>query len=248
MKLIDSNIKKAIEDAVHDHGSILALSKCIGVSHSTIIFWLNGKTRSIDGDIWRFKVFPMLENHLARHGVYFDDMKASPQSGKSCRYTQKSDNASGHALHEVPVITQSNAHHYDPAFESFRDFAAANSTEKAFFASHPKDGYLAMRLEQDNHEIALPKGALLLVAGNEYAENGDTVIAKLFTPTKILIGKYIKDGDKVSLAPLSSNGEPLTWNSKDRKQHLQWVYPVTEAKIELKEKRPHKGNSDQHNT
>ena len=46
MRLIDNMIRKSLVEAVEKSGGLLAFSKQIGVAHSTVLFWLNGKSGS----------------------------------------------------------------------------------------------------------------------------------------------------------------------------------------------------------
>ena len=62
MRTIDENIKKILWNAVKKQGSVLHLSRLLGVSHSTVLFWLNGKIKSISTDIWSERVYPFLED------------------------------------------------------------------------------------------------------------------------------------------------------------------------------------------
>ena len=65
MRLIDNMIRKSLVEAVEKSGGLLAFSKRIGVAHSTVLFWLNGKTKSINSDLWRGRVYPEIESYLA---------------------------------------------------------------------------------------------------------------------------------------------------------------------------------------
>ena len=67
MREIDENIKMVLWSAVKKQGSVLQLSRILGVSHSTILFWLNGKIKNISTDIWCRKLYPVLEEELVCH-------------------------------------------------------------------------------------------------------------------------------------------------------------------------------------
>ena len=45
MRLIDSVIRSSLSEAVKKSGGLLAFSRRIGVAHSTVLFWLTGKTK-----------------------------------------------------------------------------------------------------------------------------------------------------------------------------------------------------------
>ena len=65
MRLIDRAIRRSLSEAVDKAGGLLAFSRRIGVAHSTVLFWLTGKTKRINSDLWRGRVYPEIESYLA---------------------------------------------------------------------------------------------------------------------------------------------------------------------------------------
>ena len=60
MQEIDESVKNSLRRLIGQCGSVLAASRVLGVSHSTVLFWLNGKIRHISTDVWRERVYPVL--------------------------------------------------------------------------------------------------------------------------------------------------------------------------------------------
>jgi SOS-response transcriptional repressor LexA len=155
MKAIDEGIRRALKAAARDCGSVLGLSRRLGVSHSTVLFWSSGKTKSIDGDVWRYKVAPLLKSYI---GPLAEEGRLGV--------------ASAPAMHEVPVIGLAQAAGFDPALEPFEAYARGCGEETAFFATEPKDGYFALKIEGRSMEPEFPDGTLILVAGGDFVQGG----------------------------------------------------------------------------
>ncbi len=59
MKITPSVID-AINKATNYYGNVSQLAKNMGVAHSTVLFWLSGKTSNISGHLWMTKIRPVL--------------------------------------------------------------------------------------------------------------------------------------------------------------------------------------------
>ncbi len=228
MKEIDDVIRGAIKDAVQECGSVLKLSRRIGVSHSTVLFWSNGRTRCIDGDVWRFKVYPVLEPHLRRRG---GSARLAPESME-----EASLGAAG-AMREVPVIGLAQAAGFDPALEPFEAYARGCGAETALFATEPKGGYFALRVEGSSMDSEFPDGTLILVAGGEFVQNGDIVAARIRESGQVVVKRYRREGDLLRLESLNSRGAVYEWDCRFERGYLEWMHPVVEAKVDLRARR-----------
>ena len=51
--VITESIQKAIQAAVKKSGSVLSFARTIGVSHTTVTYWINGRTRKINATVWQ---------------------------------------------------------------------------------------------------------------------------------------------------------------------------------------------------
>jgi len=61
---ITPQIKKAIQQAIEAKGNLTQFAKSLGLAHSTIIFWLSGKTKGINGAVWVQRVRPAISRFL----------------------------------------------------------------------------------------------------------------------------------------------------------------------------------------
>lgn len=57
---ITPSIAAAIRRAIDYYGNPSQLANRIGVAHSTVFFWISGKTSSISGKLWQSKIRPVL--------------------------------------------------------------------------------------------------------------------------------------------------------------------------------------------
>ncbi len=216
---ITREIKKALEKAVDDCGSVFQLSKKLGVSHSTVLFWLNGKTSNMSGDVWYEKVKPILA--MENRGAYASGDEASGISN----------------LQKVPVISFANAMGYDPTLEPIDSYAKDCSDELATFMSTKKDGYFALRVEGDSMSPVLPNGSIIYVAGGEFAENGDLVVAKIRDSGQVVVKNYSRNGSDIVLESINPRGKTFKWNTKEQPDYLVWMWPVIEYTVKARRQR-----------
>ena len=65
--VITESIQKAIQSAIDKCGRMLSFSRLVGVSHTTVAFWLNGRTRKINSTVWD-NLHPLIREYLdSRH-------------------------------------------------------------------------------------------------------------------------------------------------------------------------------------
>ncbi len=57
---ITPEIKAAILKAIDLHGNVTQFAKHLGIAHSTVLFWLSGKTTIVSGRLWAQKLRPAL--------------------------------------------------------------------------------------------------------------------------------------------------------------------------------------------
>lgn len=57
---IDDGIRTAIRKAIDLHGNMTQFAKKMGIAHSTVLFWLSGKTAEVSGRLWAQRLRPEL--------------------------------------------------------------------------------------------------------------------------------------------------------------------------------------------
>lgn len=224
MQKINEEIIEALEKASEHCGNLFRLSKKIGVERSTVYFWMTGKTKSIEGDTWNKKVLPMIQPYL-KHKI------SEPAEPYTAEAVTPGD------LFEIPVISFAHAASYDPTLEPIDAFAKDCSDEKALFSCRSKDGYFALRVEGDSMSPVLPDGSIIYVAGGEFAERGDLVVAKLRDSGDVVVKKYQRHNNVISLESINPNGKSYQWNIKESPGYLVWMWPVIEYTVRARQQR-----------
>ncbi len=230
-------IKEAIKKAIDLHGNVTQFAKHLGIAHSTVLFWLSGKTTQVSGRLWAQKLRPSLMPFLGP-SVFADrplNKSFFQTHEESAGYS--SEVSSAPQMHEAYVISFAQAASFDPAIEPIDCYAKDCGEETAVFANEVKPGYFAIKVEGDSMCPDFPPGTVLLVAGGEYPQRGDTVVAKLRGNGQVVVKSYQRKDNIIRLESVNSSGKCFEWDCKDNPGYLDWMYPVLEANIDLRAKR-----------
>lgn len=138
-------------------------------------------------------------------------------------------------LTDVPVLSFAQAAGYEPAIEPFDDFARGCSDETALF-TETRPGFFALRVEGDSMSPEYPNGTILLIAGGEYPQRGDVVVAKLRSG-QVVVKKYSRKDNVISLESENPNGMNFNWHCKEDPGFVMWMYPVIEVTLKLRNRR-----------
>ena len=222
---VTPEILAAIDGAIEHYGNITQFAKHLGIAHSTILFWKSGKTANISGQLWINKL---------RHELRPFMHSASDRS----RFTLREDSmpyASEQPFrsNKAPLVTFSQIVDFDPTIESPSTFAANLGGKSVLFAREVKSGYFALELDESAKCGTFPFGTVFLVASGEYAQNGDTVVARLRDTGEIVIRHYLREENRVKLSPVNGNGRTYEWEARDNSSHIVWMYPVIEINLDL---------------
>ena len=80
---ITPEIMKLIKQSIDRHGNLTQFAQSIGVRHSTVVFWLSGKTKSINGGVWAKQVRPEI-----MPGLKLADLGTNPPTIKDIHVEQ----------------------------------------------------------------------------------------------------------------------------------------------------------------
>jgi len=230
-------IKEAIRKAIDLHGNVTQFAKHLGIAHSTVLFWLSGKTTQVSGRLWAQKLRPSLMPFLGAsvfadrplNKTFFQAREESSSYGEELSTVSK--------MHEAPVISFAQAAGFDPAIEPIDCYAKDCADDTAIFANEVKPGYFAIRVEGDSMCPDFPPGTVLLIAGGEYPQRGDTVVAKIRESGQVVVKSYVRKDNTIRLESMNQGGKSFEWDCKDNPGFLDWMYPVLEANIDLRAKR-----------
>ncbi|OGV48657.1 MAG: hypothetical protein A2017_04415 [Lentisphaerae bacterium GWF2_44_16] len=228
---ITKEVKRAIRKAAENYGNVYQLSKKLGIAHSTILFWLDGKTSSISGDIWYEKVRPVIKPFMD----YTNERPSELHMVTEVPGTYATEVKAAKELNEVPVLNFAEAAGYDPAFEPFDDYALNCSGETALFDLEIRPGYFALKVDGDSMSPVLPDGTIIYIAGGEYAQNGDLVVAKIRASGQVVVKKFRREDDTIVLESINPSGQSFNW--KVSEEPLAWMWPVIEYTVKARQQR-----------
>ncbi len=254
MPKITQNMIDALEKAVDCYGNVSQLAKKMGIAHSTVLFWMSGKTRNISGRLWIEKIRPVLLPFMDRASVrdllpprnlqaYFaaEPMADYHRDGASSSAGETAGAGAGtppvqleYKENSANVISFAQLADYDPALDLIGQYVKENSSGKAIFAHEVKNGYFALQVDDTVSYGKLPIGTYLLVAGMELAQNSDMVVAKIRETGRIVVCTYIREGSRITLTPFDSGEQSISWDFKEKPGFLFWMYPVIEANLNFR--------------
>ena len=258
MKINDAIIS-AINKGINHYGNVSQLAKAMGVAHSTILFWLSGKTNNISGHLWTSKIRPVLapfmnKNQLSEIGL--NHMPVLREDSAVYNYAMPQQMPVQPQVQSIPqppvqmepqiikevvykkneasVVPYASLDSFDPALDPVKCFVKTNTIAKAIFANEIENDYFA--IESDGVNCAgFRKGTYILAAASDYPENGNTVIAKIRKTGETVIRIYTREGDFINLSPLpDSQDSVISWNFVEAKGVLLWIFPLVEAIIPLR--------------
>lgn len=252
MPKITQNMIDALEKAVDCYGNVSQLAKKMGIAHSTVLFWMSGKTRNISGRLWIEKIRPVLLPFMDRASVRdllpprnlqaylaaepmadYHREGASPSAGEAAG-AGTSPVQPEYKGNSANVISFAQLADYDPALDLIGQYVKDNSSGKAIFAHEVKNGYFALQVDDTVSYGKLPLGTYLLVAGMELAQNSDTVVAKIRETAQIVVCTYTREGSRITLTPFDSGKQSISWDFKEKPGFLFWMYPVIEANLNFR--------------
>lgn len=118
MQKLDDRIRCALRRSAERCGSVLALSRLLGVSHSTVLFWLNGRIRNISTDLWLQKVFPVLEEDLC----LLAEKELTPGQIR-CFYQADGFSCTGRGFTQIHLMKEQDLLSYRMPLEGISSFA-----------------------------------------------------------------------------------------------------------------------------
>lgn len=168
-----------------------------------------------------------LENLTCEKESFYD------QAGTSQPYIVAEKPATAiYTASTIPVVESDALLEYESVIEPLQDFiAAASKYSIKNFNNGPKQNIFALQMSNNNDAKFLPLQSLLLIAGMEFPDQNDWVIAKLRNPNKIVIRQYKRDSNIILLAPITADQERYEWNCKQKTGYAEWIWPVAEIII-----------------
>lgn len=260
---ITPQILAAVRQAVDYYGNTSQVAKAMGIAHSTVFFWLKGKTTSMSGKLWQSRIRPVLapflvadqftnggnyngnlhaesplllrENPAAYHCTGGVAQIAAHQAALAAggAVDRAIARASADSSNSVELVPYAALNGLDPSFEPVRKFLSAHSCGKVKFSEVPDISCFAVRLESEFPGVFLPDTALL-ISTEAYPENDDFVIARLRENGKVVMGRYVRSGNQISLLSVLKGEPDISWDCTVSLGYTLWCYPILEAKLNMR--------------
>lgn len=226
---ITPEIIHALQKSIEHHGNVTQFAKSLGIAHSTVLFWLSGKTTEINGRIWaqklRPELSPFLEQENSTAAEFFPYLIGEPR-GEYIRSLTPG------RRERAPVIPQDRIAGLDITIEPVQEFIERIAPEKTFaFATPLKSSYFAVEFSTPH----LPFKLALLIASGEYPRQGDVILAKIREKDQIVAGRFFKENDTLTIEPLfAADRTALSWNFREHPGCLCWIFPIVEIQSDLR--------------
>lgn len=238
---ITPQILTAVQHAVEYYGNISQVAKVMGIAHSTVFFWLNGKTESMSGKLWKSRIRPVLAPFLSLEpGV---GTSAVPLSLHEDAGFYQAKNGTGLSVAnefdakeygDLSVIKFTDLSKLDPSAESVRKFLKQHCNEKVTYPQVASSTHFVVRLENEFPGIFLP-GTDLLINTEDFPENQSIVIARVRETGEVIMGKYTRSGSQITILSLRNDEENISWDCTESLGYTLWCFHVLEAKLDLRE-------------
>ena len=234
MKL-NPEILNAIKAAIDHYGNSSQFAKEIDVAHSTVLFWLSGKTHNIRGSVWDKKVHRVLKKFLPRNER--PAKIAGLHDSQQAFSRKKSGMSAGEKpiARKVPAIPFSKMIDMDITMQAPVCFVRQRCTDEVPFASVCSEFSFALILDEPELCPSLPLGSWMLIGGGgfDYAQSGDLAVGKTRNPERLFFCRYSRSAGKISLTPLNPNLPVMEWNDSENAEKIFWIFPVKEISINL---------------
>ena len=225
--VITESIQNAILAAVRKSGSLLSFSHSVGVSHTTVSFWLNGRTRKINPTVWQ-NLLPLISEFLdpSESISYPRGAVAAGDAGFVIR--EHSAGYAGIGRTSAPLLRLTDLVDFDPQIDSLEEVLREKSTSSVAFTSAVRPGYFAVEIGR-NQSGFFPAGTRLLLCWPDAPGNGDTVLVKLREKKEFLFAVYTRKAGEVVLAPLQGCGRKRVIPRAEFHNVCVWIVSIREA-------------------
>ena len=225
---VTQDVKNALQRTIDAYGNVSQFAKAVGVAHSTVLFWLSGKSPNINGRVWMKKIRPALLPFLTpeEERLLAPDYKVlhEPQTLYSLRSPFAAPVPKTSA---VPLLSLDQIASLDVSIEPIAEFIArCKDSRSCRFSTEAKPSY-----------FALPVALNALIGGGDYPSSGDFVLAKIRENGSIVTGRFLRDDEKISLVPeFGSGSAAITWDLRTTPGYLCWIFPILELSSILRTK------------
>ena len=232
--VINDTIRQAIAAAIEQSGSALSFARSVGVSHTTVAYWLKGRTRKINATIWN-NLFPLISGYLGDTGTGPEPAyRYPPLTSSQPKYVLRErpavpsfyDEPSAD-LNSAPLFSFSDLADYDPAFDSLEWLTQERARGQAKFTMTVVSNMFAVEVDA-KHAGFFPAGTRVLLQ-NVAPDDGEVVLVKLREKNRFLFARYGRSAGSVTLTPLQKGVKKITLSREEFHGVCSWIATVREA-------------------
>lgn len=228
--VINESIRQAIQSAIRKNGSLYSFSRSIGVSHTTVSYWLSGRTRKINATLWQ-NLLPLISEFLNPSESMSYPYGPVPAGNTGCILREHPSAWYGSAPGQkalAPLLPLSDLKRFDPQIDSIEELIRERSKSAAVFTSPVLPGYFAIEVEKGMGG-AFPEGTRLLLRWTDAPGDGDTVLVNLREKNEFLAAVYTRKGDRIVFTPLHGSGRKRTIPKDEFHNVCKWFVSIREA-------------------
>lgn len=228
--VITEAIQNAIRAAISRCGSSLSFSRSVGVSHTTVAYWLSGRTRKINSTVWD-NLLPVIRDFMEPGGDRSVSYPREPEVAGSSAYILHENYAGRYCVPQnvsAPLLQLDDLKDFDPQIDSIEEIIRKKSKRVVMFTSPVQAGFFAVEVDRKNSGF-FPAGTRLLLRGLDAPHDGDTVLVRFRGKKDYLFAVYTRKGDEVVLTPLRNNGSEHRISRTDFHNVCRWIVPIREA-------------------
>ncbi|MBP5585994.1 MAG: hypothetical protein J6Y92_06540 [Lentisphaeria bacterium] len=228
--VITEAIQNAIRDAISKCGSSLSFSRLIGVSHTTVAYWLSGRTRKINSTVWD-NLLPVIREFLESGGDKSVSYPSEPEAAGGPAYVLRENYAGRYCVPpntSAPLLQLDDLKNFDPQIDSIEEIVRKKSRRVVTFTSAVQSGFFAVEVDKKRSGF-FPTGTRLLLRGLDAPRDGDTVLVRFRGKKEYIFALYSRKDDDVVLTPLQDDAPEHRISREDFHNVCCWIVPVREA-------------------
>ncbi len=225
--VITDAIRDAIRAAIEKSGSSLCFSRSVGVTHTTVSYWLSGRTRKINSYVWQ-NLLPVISEYLDSSESVSYPCGATAAGNAGLRLRESSSPYGGIGRTSVPLLQLTDLAGIDPRIDPVEDIVREKAGATAVFTTPVRSSYFAVEIGRGQCGF-FPAGTRVLLRWPDAPGNGDTVLVKLREKNEFLFAVYTRKSGKIVLTPLQGSGGKRIIPKAEFHSVFCWIVPIREA-------------------
>ena len=225
--VITDAIKDAIRAAIEKSGSLLCFSRSVGVAHTTVSYWLNGRTRKINSYVWQ-NLLPLISEYLDSSETVSYPCGATAAGNTGGMLRESSAAYAGGGRSSAPLLKLSDLAGFDPQIDSIEDVVREKARSAVPFTSPVRGSYFAVEIGRGQN-CFFPAGTRLLLRWPDAPGDGDTVLVKLREKNEFLFAVYTRKSGAIVLTPLEDCVRKRIIPKAEFHNVCCWIVSIREA-------------------